>query len=86
MDVVTHITEMENRINRRLDKGSDRMDEIECKVDKTAASTDEMLQILVMGKSLFKFAKYLGDFLKWVAGVGVAVGAVWAGFKQDWWS
>lgn len=82
--MLLHINEMENRINARLDKGTERMDCIEQKIVNTASAMTEVLEILTMGKSLFRLAGYLGDFLKWVVGVGAAIGAIWASFKYDW--
>jgi hypothetical protein len=48
---------------------------IDQRINDHIALTQDVLEIVVMGRSMFKFAGYVGKFLRWVVGIvaGLAV-------------
>lgn len=45
-------------------------------------STDELLELLKTAKGGFRVAYWLGNFIKWTAGIIVALLAVWAAARE----
>jgi glutamine synthetase type III len=83
--VYSRITAIEQRMEARFDAGNERMSRIETMLAENSASTEEVREIVVMGKSLFKFAGHLGNGIKWTASVGAAIAAIWYATKE-WWA
>lgn len=46
------------------------------------SSTDELLELLKTAKGGFRVAYWLGNFIKWTAGIIVACLAVWAAARE----
>lgn len=46
------------------------------------SSTDELLELLKTAKGGFRVAYWLGNFIKWTAGIIVALLAVWAAARE----
>lgn len=69
------------RTDRRFNDGERRMDRIEQSLHENTSATKEVLEILQMGKGFFRTVYFLGNVLKWCAGVGVAAFAVWNAIK-----
>jgi hypothetical protein len=69
-------------IEDRLDKGDKRMGTIETDLAANTAATNEVLEIVKMGRSFFKFLGLIGTLIKW--GIAVAGGAMalWATWSQ----
>ncbi len=62
------------RFEEKLDANS--------KATETAAgATEEILDILTLGKSFFRLAEMLGKVIKWGAGIATAVLGLWLTFK-----
>lgn len=59
----------------------DKLDENTAKTDATAASTEEILDIVLLGKSFFRLAEIFGKVIKWGAGIATAVIGLWLTFK-----
>ena len=59
----------------------EKLDVNTAKTDKTATDTEEILDILTLGKSFFRIAGYFGTFIKWGAGIATAVLGLWLTFK-----
>lgn len=76
------ITNVESHMESQFDHGNDRMARIENLLAANSASTEKVREIVVMGESLFKFAGYMGDGIKWLVGVGAAFGAAWYAIKE----
>lgn len=55
-----------------------RLDALETQLADNTKKTNEIHEIVVMGKSLFKLAGTLGNAIKWMAGVAASIAALWA--------
>ena len=69
-------------VEERLAHGDARMSKIETALAENTAATKEVLEIVRMGKSLFKLAGYTGDFIKWLAALAIAVVALYKLWKS----
>lgn len=72
-------------INLRLRVSDDRMNNMEKLLQENTAVlkkntdlTEEIKDILDLGKSFFRILRYVGIVAKWVSGLGVAAGVIWA--------
>lgn len=72
-------------MDARLIQGDARMSSIEAKqdahskkLDANSADTAEILEIVRMGKSLFRFAGWFGGLFKWTLGIAVGISTLWA--------
>ena len=72
---------IEQRLQVRLDKGSERMTTIESDLKKNTADTAEILDILYLGKSFFRFAGLFGSFIKWATAIITPVLVFWYTLK-----
>lgn len=72
---------IEQRLQVRLDKGSERMSTIEADLKKNTSDTSEILEILYVGKSFFKAVGIFGSFVKWSAAIAAPVLAFWYTLK-----
>lgn len=68
-------------IHERLDDGSERMDRIEASVQATRTDIAEVLEILYLAKSAIKIAGYIGSLVKWTAGIGAPIIAIYFSFR-----
>jgi hypothetical protein len=59
----------------------EKLDANTAKTDKTAADTEEILDILTLGKSFFRLAELFGKVFKWIAGIATAAIGLWLTFK-----
>lgn len=78
-------------IMRRLNAGDDRIEALQeamnenTRVTKENAETlKDVKEIVVMGRSLFRMAGWIGNAIKWVAGTVLAVGGAYAVIEK-WW-
>ena len=62
-------------IEDRLDKSAARMCVMEQSLQANTEATKEVLEIVSMGKSFFKFAGLIGNGLKWLVGVATVLAA-----------
>ncbi len=69
-------------MQERLQRGDDRMNRIESKLDQTCADMSEVLDILRMGKSFFRLIGYVGSFIKWAAAIAAPVVALYLTLKD----
>lgn len=69
-------------MQERLDKGDRRMGNIETDLAANTAATNEVLEIVRMGKSFFKVAGLIGKGIKWTAGMVAAIGSMWYVFTH----
>jgi hypothetical protein len=69
-------------IEDRLDRGDKRMGSIEKDLADNTAATREVLEIVTMGRSFFKVAGQVGNFIKWSLSGVAALGAAYAAWKQ----
>lgn len=83
--IYSRITAIEQRMETRFDAGNERMGRIEQMLSNNSKATEEVREIVVMGKSLFKLIGYMGNGIKWVASVGVATAGIWYATKE-WWA
>lgn len=72
---------IEQRLQVRLDKGSERMSTIEADLKKNTSDTSEILEILYMGKSFFKTIGLFGSFVKWATAIAAPVLVFWYTLK-----
>lgn len=75
-------------IMKRLDDGDSRFDELATSIAANTRITQEnsevlhdVKEIVVMGRSLFKIAGYLGRAAKWIAGIAGSIIGI-AGVKE----
>lgn len=66
----------------QLQHGDDRMDRIEAKLDANTSATEEVLEIMRLGKAFFKLAEFFGNFLKWATAIGAPVIVFWYTLKN----
>lgn len=69
-------------IEERLTRGDARMGTIETELAANTAATQEVLEIVSMGKGFFKVLGHIGNAVKWTLGIATAVGAAWATWKH----
>ena len=69
-------------VDQRLDDGDARMNRIEEKINITASEVAEVLDIIRMGKSFFKFAGYMGTFIQWVLVISAPAVALYFTIKN----
>lgn len=79
------MSEVIQSIVLRLNYGDEKFDQLTGMIETNTKITKEnaealhdVREIVVMGRSLFKMAGWLGNAIKWIAGLIVAVGAVLA--------
>ena len=72
---------IEQRLQVRLDKGSERMSTIEADLKKNTSDTSEILDILYLGKSFFRFVGLFGSFVKWSTAIAAPVLVFWYTLK-----
>ena len=65
-------------IEDQVTQADERMDKHEALLKENTTSTQEVLEIVTMAKSFFKVLGHLGNGIKWLAGVGAAIGTMWA--------
>jgi hypothetical protein len=75
---VLHILRRFEEIQDRLDRGSDRMKALELELRANTATTNEVRELLVLGRSGFKVLGWFGKAVKWVGGIFAAGGAIWS--------
>ena len=69
-------------IETRLDRGDARMGRIETSLAENTRATQEVLEIIRMGKSFFKVCGSIGKVIKWIVSIAVGVGAAYATWKH----
>lgn len=67
-------------IYARLERGADRMAEIEEMLKTNTDTINEMRDILVAAKGAFKVLGWLGVIFKWVGGIASALTAIYVLF------
>ena len=72
---------IEERLQARLDLGSGRMTAIEAHLKKNTEDTAEILDILSLGKTFFRFIGLFGSFLKWSTAIAAPVLVFWYTLK-----
>ena len=76
------ITNVESHMEAQFDHGNERMKRIEHLLASNNEATEKVREIVVMGESLFKLMGYMGNGIKWTAGVGTACAGIWYAFKE----
>ena len=78
-------------IMRRLNDGDNKFEQLQQSMQENTRITKEnsetlndVKQIVVMGRSLFRMAGWIGNGIKWTAGLVLAVGGAWAVIEK-WW-
>lgn len=79
--IYSRITAIERRVEARFDASNERMGRIEQMLADNNVSTEEVREIVVMGKSFFKVLGHLGNAIKWMVNVGAAIAASWYAFQ-----
>jgi len=73
---------MDDKLQRELKAGTERMDRIEDLLGANCKDTAEVLDILRLGKSFFKVIGHFGALVKWFAIVGAPVVAFYFTLKN----
>lgn len=68
-------------IERRMNLNAENIESIKINLKNNTTATDEVLEIIRMGKSFFKFAGIIGAFLKWAVAIAAGVGAAYVAWK-----
>lgn len=68
--------------HKRMDAVESRMGKVEILVAKNNADTAEILEIIRAGKGFFKVMGILATILKWIIGIGAAVGGLYAAWHS----
>jgi hypothetical protein len=58
-----------------------KLDANSAATETAASATEEILDILTLGKSFFRLAEIFGKVIKWVAGIATAIIGLWLTFK-----
>lgn len=66
----------------QLKEGDSRMGQIEADLKTNTAATNEVLEIVRMGRSFFKVLGWIGKGVKWIAGMVTAIGGIWYVFTH----
>jgi hypothetical protein len=64
-------------IEDQLEAGDKRMAYIEAALDKNAAATQEVLEIVLMAKGFFRVLGGIGAGIKWIVGLAAAIVGLW---------
>jgi hypothetical protein len=78
----THIDRIEGEMRARFEHGEARMTRIETLLTTNNSATEEVREIVVLGKSFFKVLGYIGNAVKWLVGLGAAVGGAWTAWHN----
>jgi hypothetical protein len=78
----THMDVIEAEMRSRFEHGEARMGRIESLLAANNTVTEEVREIVVLGKSFFKVLGYIGNAVKWVVGLGAAVGGAWTAWHN----
>ena len=69
-------------MEERLMRGDVRMGNIERSLATNTAATQEVLEIVTMGRSFFKVLGYVGKAAKWIGSIGAACGVLYAAWTH----
>lgn len=69
-------------MEERLVRGDVRMGNIERSLATNTAATQEVLEIVTMGRSFFKVLGHIGTAAKWIASIGTAIGVIYAAWTH----
>lgn len=75
------IDELKVQIDKRFEKGTERMDGLETLIKTNNADTTEVLEIVRMGKGFFRGLGLIGTCIKWAVGIAAPVVALWYSVK-----
>jgi len=64
-------------IEKRLSEGSTEMNGLRKDLDNNNRATNEVLEIVRMGKNFFKVSNWLGKGIAWLAGVTTSIASIW---------
>ena len=73
-----------DEIRTELRFGAMRMDNIERRLEENTAITTQVKDLLEVQNTVrlgYRAARGFGNFIKWVAGIVLAIGGAWAYFK-----
>jgi hypothetical protein len=77
-----NLTERVETMEERLARGDSRMGAIERDMRDNTEATEEILEIVRMGKGFFKVLGHIGKFVRWALAIGAAVAAIVASIKS----
>jgi hypothetical protein len=60
-----------------------RLDKVERELEQNTAATNEVLEIVRMGKSFFRVLGVVGQVIKWAVAVGASALALWSAWKSQ---
>lgn len=66
----------------RIAKIEQKVESLESLMRENTDATKEIRDLIMLGKSLFRFAGWVGSFVKWLTIVGGGVGGFWAWMKS----
>jgi hypothetical protein len=61
---------------------SARQEAIEADLKRNSTMTAEIVELFQTAKGAFVFFGYIGNFIKWVGGIAIAIAFLWAAFKK----
>lgn len=65
-------------IEERLQRGADRMDEMQEELSANTTVTTEVRDLLQTAKGGLKVLGWIGSFVKWAGGIAAGLAAIWA--------
>ena len=60
-----------------------RLDKVEKELETNTKATNEVLEIVRMGKSFFRVLGVVGQVIKWAVAVGASALALWSAWKSQ---
>lgn len=71
-----------NEAEIRLEDGDLRMERIEGNLARNTMATNEILEIVTMGKGFFRVLGYIGKATKWLMVMGAAIGTLYTAWTH----
>ena len=69
-------------MQERLNRNDAQLAEMKESLEKNTTVTNEIYEIVLMGKSFFRVAGYIGVGVKWILAAGAATAAIWGAWKS----
>ena len=69
-------------IEEQLERGDSRMGALESSLASNTAATQQVLEIVTMGKAFFRVLWYIGRAAKWISGVAAAAGVLYTAWTH----
>ena len=85
----TDLDDCKDEVTRELEQGAAKMNELSDQikllqedVDELRKDVQQLIDIFRASRGFIKVMGWIGKAVKWLAGIGIAIGAIWAAFTH----